>query len=75
MMTMPKVKPCPKCGGKYGDHVGLIEWDSGWKQVLCYQCDHRSFQHGRFIQAVRDWNAEAVKAAHPTLQPKDMSNG
>ncbi len=56
-MTLPKIKPCPMCAGVAGEQVGEIEYDSGWKYVECYRCNYTSGGHGRFVQAIRDWNS------------------
>ena len=56
-MTLPKMKPCPKCGCG----VVLYEYDTGWKHVECDNCFYCGPGEGAKLQAIRSHNEAAAK--------------
>ena len=57
-MSVPKMKPCPKCGeGKY---LAVFRYESGWRHVECCGpgCNYLGPGGGSIKAAVREHNFE-----------------
>lgn len=62
-MTLPKIKPCPKCGNV---NVDTYTYDNGWRHVECDECFYLGPGEGNKVQAVKSHNEqfEATKSRY-----------
>lgn len=60
MATLPKIKPCPECGGEY---LSVYSYDSGWRYVECDSnpvCWYRGPGEGSIRQAIKSHNEKVT---------------
>lgn len=64
-MTIPKMKPCPRCGNA---DLSIYTYDSGWRHVECDDCLYLGRGEGSKLEAVKQHNAAhgALKALYAT---------
>lgn len=62
-MTIPKMKPCPKCGET---DLGIYAYDNGWRHVECDTCFYLGPGAGNKVDAVKQHNVAAATTKEPT---------
>jgi len=59
MSSLPKIKPCPRCGS--ADEVGVSIYEGGGVYVECtMECGYRGPASTSKLWAVRNHNAAAI---------------